>query len=264
MTPTILDMIGYRVETGDFDGHPLRNIYQTAAAEPPTTQRVVHTDNDPPETRPVYWDDVDLKAWKKLDPALRPEYEHRPLTVHHPYSPYDMHNMAYDLLSISDFNVLRFFDEALSPFDNGRPVVTQAFGWVGDHFRHSSVPAIADAADALDVSTTTIGDYSFTSAGNMKRVDGTIDWLQHRLSAVDGAVARQFGSEQTPGVAAANKLVDGAQWWFWDVYQFSQRVAAEWIDEGVLNSIQDTADRGLNQSRLQPAQIIVDPSQLPK
>ena len=31
LTPTILDMIGYRVETGDFDGHPLRNIYQTGA-----------------------------------------------------------------------------------------------------------------------------------------------------------------------------------------------------------------------------------------
>ena len=90
LTPTILDMIGYRVETGDFDGHPLRNIYQTAAAEAPTTQRVVHTDDDAPETRPVYWDDVDLKAWKKLDPALRPEYEHRPLTVNHPNSPCDI------------------------------------------------------------------------------------------------------------------------------------------------------------------------------
>jgi arylsulfatase A-like enzyme len=263
LTPTILDMIGYRVETGDFDGHSLRNIYQTTAAEAPTTQRVVHTDNDAPETRPLYWDDVDLKAWKKLDPALRPVYEHRPLTVVHPYSPFDIHNVAYDLLSVSDFNLLRFFDDALSPFDNGRPIVTQSFEWVGGQFRHSSIPAIGDAADALDVTTTTIGDYTFTSAGNMKRIDGTIDWLQHRLNAVDGAVARQFGAEQSPGVMAVNKAVDGVQWWFWDVYRFSQRVTGEWIDEGVLNSIESSTDRTLNQSRLQPAQIIVDPSQLP-
>ena len=124
-----------------------------------------------------------------------------------------------------------------------------------------SIPAIADAADALDVSTTTIGDYSFTSAGNMKRIDGTIDWLQHRVNAVDGAVARQFGVDQSPGVAAVNKVIDGAQWWFWDAYRFSQRVTAEWIDEGVLNTIEDTTDRSINQSRLLPAQIIVDPSQ---
>ncbi len=137
LTPTILDMIGYRVETGDFDGHALRNIYETVPAARPATQQVVHTDVEPPETRPLYWDDVDLKAWKPLPSALRPEYEHKPLTVNHPNSPKDIHNVAYNLLSISDFNVLRFFDDALSPFDNGRPIVTQAFEFVGDKFRHS-------------------------------------------------------------------------------------------------------------------------------
>lgn len=262
LTPTILDMIGYRVETGDFDGHALRNIYQTASAQPSATQRVVHTD-DPPETRPLYWDDVDLKAWKKLDPALRPEYEHKPLTVIHPYAPNDIHNVAYNLLSVSDFNVLRFFDDAFSPFDNGRPIFTQSVEWAGDQFRHSSIPLISQAADALDVSTTTIGDYSFTSAGNIKRIDGTIDWIQHRVNEIDGAVARQFGADQSPGVAAANKLVDGAQWWFWDAYEFGQRVMGEWVDERVLNGIEDTTDRGLNQSRMQPAEMIIDPSQRP-
>ena len=261
LTPTILDMIGYRVETGDFDGHALRNIYETVPAARPATQQVVHTDVEPPETRPLYWDDVDLKAWKPLPSALRPEYEHKPLTVHHPYSPKDIHNVAYNLLSISDFNVLRFFDDALSPFDNGRPIVTQAFEFVGDKFRHSTIPAVADAADALDVSTTTIGDYSFTSAGNIKRIDGVIDWFQHRVSEVDGVMARQFGAQPSPGLAAANKVVDGFQWWFWDTYQFGQRVVGEYLDEGMLNGMEDAADRNLNQSRLLPAQMIVEPPQ---
>jgi arylsulfatase A-like enzyme len=261
LTPTILDMIGYRVETGDFDGHALRNIYQTAAVEPPTTVRVVHTDNEAPEMRPVYWEDVDLKAWKKLGLASRPEFEHRPLTLHHPYSRYDMHNMAYNLISISDFNLLRLFDDALSPLDNGQPVVTQTFDWIGDQFRHSGIPAVSDAANALDVSTTTIGDYTFTSAGNIKRIDGTIDWLQNRVKAVDGIFARQFGREQSPGVIAVNKAIDGAQWWFWDTYQVGQRIAGEFIDEGVLNTVEDGADRAINQSRLEPAQIIVTPAQ---
>jgi len=174
-----------------------------------------------------------------------------------------VHNMAYNLMSISDFNVLRIFDDVLSPFDNGRPIVTEAFGWVGNQCRHSSVPAISDAANVLDVSTTTIGDYSFTSAGNMKRMDGTIDWLQNRVKAVDGVVSQQFGREQSPGVVAINKAIDGVQWWFWDTYQFGQRITAEWLDEGVLNSIEDATDRSINQSRQQPAQIIVEPSQSP-
>jgi arylsulfatase A-like enzyme len=261
LTPTILDMIGYGVETGDFDGHALRNIYQTVPAAPPAAQQVVHTDVEPPETRPLYWDDVDLKAWKPLQPALRPEYEHKPLTIHHPYSPYDLHNVAYNLLSISDFNVLRFFDNALSPFDNGRPIATQAFEFVGDQFRHSKIPAVSDAADALDVSTTTIGDYSFTSAGNMKRIDGVIDWLQHRVNEVDGVLARPFGAQQSPGVATANKTVDGFQWWFWDTYEFGQRVVGEYLDEGILNGMENAADRNLNQSHLLPAQMIVEPPQ---
>jgi hypothetical protein len=111
------------------------------------------------------------------------------------------------------------------------------------------------------VSTTTIGDYSFTSAGNIKRIDGVIDWLQHRVNEVDGVLARPFGGQQLPGVTTANKVVDGFQWWFWDTYQFGQRVVGEYLDEGLLNGVEDAADRNLNQSHLLPAQMIVEPPQ---
>jgi len=266
LTPTILDMLGYRMETGDFDGHPLRNIYETAStsppAEPSAMKQVRHTDADPPETRPLYWDDVDLKAWKRLDPALRPVYEHKPVTIHHPYSPWDIHNVAYNLISVSDFNVLRFFDDAVSPLDNGRPIFTQSVDWVNDQVRHSSVAPVSDAAEVLDVSTTTIGDYSFTSAGNIKRIDAAIDWVQNRANEVDGAVARPFGVDHTLGMKAANKVVDGVQYWFWDTYRFGQRVVGEWLDEGLLNGVEDATDYQINKKRLLPAEMIIDPAQI--
>jgi hypothetical protein len=182
--------------------------------------------------------------------------------VHHPYSPWDIHNVAYNLISVSDFNVLRFFDEAVSPLDNGRPIFTQSVDWVNDKVRHSSVAPVSDSAEVLDVSTTTIGDYSFTSAGNLKRIDAAIDWMQNRANEVDGAVARPFGVDHTLGMKAANKVVDGVQYWFWDTYRFGQRVVGEWLDEGVLNGVESAADRKLNESRLLPAEMIIDPAQI--
>ena len=187
LTPTMLDMLGYRVETGDFDGHPLRNIYQPAtspaAANPVGSLRTVsHREDDPdaPEHRPIYWDDLDLKAWQKLSYNALPQYEHMPLTVHNPNSPFDIHNIAYDLASISDYNALRLFDKAVSPLANGRPVVTQSVEWGESRLRWSGIPAVRDAEDALDISTTTVGDYSPFSVGNVKRIDGVIDWIQNR------------------------------------------------------------------------------------
>ena len=232
LTPTMLDMLGFRMDTGDFDGHPLRNIYEPAAtaqasASGTQTQQVKHSDADAPETRPVYWDDVDLKAWNKLPYNARPAYEHLPWTIHHPYKPYDIHNIAYDILAISDFNVLRIVDDVLYPVANGRPYVTEAAEWVEAKLRASQIPALSNATDALSVSTTTIGDYSFTSAGNMKRIDGTIDWTQNRARAIDKRIARRWGREETPGTAAVNKVIDRVRWWFWEGYRFGERIIAE-------------------------------------
>jgi arylsulfatase A-like enzyme len=269
LTPTMLDMLGYRTETGDFDGHPLRNIYQiapnaTAEAGSGTTKTVAHSeDPDAPEHRPIYFDDLDLKAWQKLSYNALPQYEHLPLTVHHPYSPFDVHNIAYNLFSITDINALRVLDDAISPLDNRRPVITQSVEWAEFQLRKSRIPALRDAEDALDVSTTTIGDYSPTSVGNVKRMDSVIDWIQGRATAIDSLIARPFGRENTPGTVLVNKAVDNTQWWLWEAYRFGQRVGGGLLDEKLLNGIQDTADRGLNYFRLQPAEIIVDPRSVP-
>src|SRR5579872_6996755 len=97
---------------------------------------------------------------------------------------------------------------------------------------------VSDAADMLDASTTTIGDYTFTSAGNMKRIDGTIDWVQNRMKVVDDGIAHQLGVEELPVPALLNKAVDHMQWWFWDGYRFGSRIAGEFLDEKVLNTLE--------------------------
>jgi arylsulfatase A-like enzyme len=270
LTPTMLDMLGYRLETGDFDGHALRNIYQpgpkaVASNEAAPTKTVAHSeeDSDAPEHRAIYWDDLDLKAWQKLSYYGLPQYEHMPLTVHNPNSPLDAHNIAYNLLSISDINALGILDTAISPFDRGRPVFTQSVEWGEAKLRSSGVPALRDAEDAIDVSTTTIGDYSPMSVGNVKRMDSVVDWVQGRLTALDSVIARPFGRENTPGTVFVNKAVDGTQWWLWETYRFTQRVAGGFLDEKVLNSIQDGVDKNLNRFRLLPAEIVVPAGSLP-
>jgi arylsulfatase A-like enzyme len=270
LTPTMLDMLGFRLETGDFDGHTLRNIFQPATKAPDgnserLTKTVAHSDEDPdaPEHHPIYWDDLDLKAWQKLSYNGLPQFEHMPLTVHHPNSPFDVHNIAYDLFSISDFNALRIVDEGISPVTNGRPIATKSVEWAEKKLRRSGIPALRDAEDSLDVSTTTIGDYSPTSVGNVKRMDGVIQWIQNRTTAIDSAVARPFGRENTPGTVFVNKAVEGTRWWLWDAYNYGSRLAGELFDEKILSTVEDSIDKNLNRFRLQPAEIVVPAGSVP-
>jgi Type I phosphodiesterase / nucleotide pyrophosphatase len=273
LTPTMLDMLGFSLETGDFDGHPLRNIYLPPTIRPSdeqtaSTRTVAHSDrgepdSDAPERRPIYWDDVDLKAWQKLSYNGLPKYEHMPLTVKHPYSPFDIHNIAYDLVSISDFNALKLMDDAISPVANGRPVLTKSVEWGEAQMRWSGIPALRDTEDALDVSTTTIGDYSPTSVGNVKRIDGVIQWVQNRATALDSVVARPFGLQNTPGTVLVNKVVDGTRWWMWDAYRYGERLGGELLDEKLLNKLEDVTDKNLNRFRLLPAEIVVAPGTVP-
>src|SRR4029077_3719438 len=104
----------------------------------------------------------------------------------------------------------------------------------------------ADAADVLDLSTTTLGDYSFGSDGNLKRMDGVIDWVQNRVDAVDGVIARQLGVGELPAPARFNEGIDRLQFGAWDSYRFAQRVTGQFLDEKIINGIQDTADKSVN------------------
>jgi len=266
LTPTMLDMLGFRLDTGDFDGHALRNIYQpapgaSAANNSGPTRTVVHSDEDPdaPEHRAIYWDDLDLKAWQKLSYQGLPQYEHMPTKAHDENSPFDIHNIAYSLFSISDFNALRILDDAISPLDNGRPVLTQSVEWAEAKLRWSGIPAVRDAEDALDVSTTTIGDYSPFSVGNIKRMDGVIDFMQNRATALDSLIARPFGVENTPGTVIVNKAIDRTQYWIWETYRFGSRILGGFLDEKVLDTLEDRTAHDVDRLRPQPAEFVVPP-----
>jgi hypothetical protein len=58
------------------------------------------------------WPEVDLRAWAPLPLCLRPEYPHLPRTINKPNSPWDLSNLAFDVGSISEFEVLRLSEDA--------------------------------------------------------------------------------------------------------------------------------------------------------
>jgi hypothetical protein len=136
--------------------------------------------------------------------------------------------------------------------------------WGEARLRRSRLPALRDAEDALDISTTTIGDYSPTSVGNVKRMDGVIQWLQNRATAIDSAVARPFGRENTPGTVLVNKAVDETRWWLWETFRYGSRLGGELFDEKILNKLEDATDKNLNRFRLQPAEIVAPPGSQPQ
>ena len=112
--------------------------------------------------------------------------------------------------------------------------------------------------EVFDFPGTTIGDYSTTSLGNLKRVDRAVDWMQHRLQNTDGAIARQMGRSQLPGSKPLHNTIDAMQWGVWEIYRFAQRVVVQAVDETLINSVENGADRAINHFRSQPAEIFVE------
>jgi len=250
LTPTLLEMVGLEVDPEEFDGRPLRAIY---ASPGEITQTAAH---------PVYWEDVDLKAWSPLQYAPLDEYEHMPASINDPSSPFDLNNIVYNALSLTDLNVLSVFDDVIFPVTggrNGRYSTARAVERVDARMRRASFRPLGEAAEALDVGQVTVGDYSLNSLGNMKRVDGTVDWVQKRGADLGRGLARPAGRTSLPGERVVHGAVDGAQAGFWEVYRFVQRVVVEVLDENILNGIENGTDRVLNQNRRQPAEVVVEP-----
>jgi hypothetical protein len=248
LTPTLVQMAGVPSNAADFDGRALQTIYETPAEITQTA------------ARPVYWHDVDLQAWKPLDYEPLANYEHLPQSINRPESPFDLNNIAYSVLSIADYNILAVFDDITFPLSggrNGRYSVTRAVERADARARRAKSPQVAEAAQAFDAAQVTVGDYTVRSLGNMKRIDGTVDWVQNRGMEVERKVASPIGRESLPGTAIAHGIVDVAQIGFWEVYRFAQRVIVGVLDETVLNGIENTTDRAINRFDRQPAEIVV-------
>jgi len=245
LTPTILDMVGVPVDRDDCDGRPLRNIYT------PDTRRVATV-----SLRPTYWQDYDLQAWNRLDYRPPPPSPLRPWTINHPTSPWDLHNLVYNALSLTELSVFRVVDDVLFPYlpPQRRPL-SDVVDRVDQRLRRASPEWLGDLILAANVPDATVMDYSVTSLGNLKRIDAAVDWLQQRGLAVDRKLAAWTGRERLPGSPAVQATVDGGQAAFWELYRFVQRIGVEIVDERLLRGLEDQTDRAVNVWTTLPAEI---------
>lgn len=246
LTPTILELVG--VSTGDkgFDGRPLRGIFETPES---ARSRVTH---------PVYWQDVDLQAWKPLTYTPLEKYEHLPVTVNQPSSAFDLNNIAYNALTIGELSVFRLFDDILSPLPYDGPTLTAMVDQAELQARRTRRDWVSEGSRALNVSEVTLGDYSLTSLGNMKRIDGAVDWVQRRSQDLDRRLAEPIGETHIPGSRTLHRTIDVTQMGFWELYRFAQRVIIQVLDETVINGIENGVDHTVNSFRRIPPEVLVE------
>jgi hypothetical protein len=207
--------------------------------------------------QPVYWHEIDLGAWHPLSYHELPKYPHLPLTVHDPNSGLDLNNIAYNAAALTEINVIRLFDDVLSPLgDGGRPPLLPRIERADLRMRTSARPWVAELPGIAKLPLLTIGDYSQTSAGNMRRLDAGVNWLQSRSRTIDRKLATPLGRDALPGTPVVHGAIDGVQAGGWELYRFSQRVAVQVLDEMLINRTEDTIDRVINVPRRQPAEVV--------
>jgi hypothetical protein len=251
LTPTLLRLCNHNAEGHHFDGRPLDHAFRSEQPE------VVQTGYAAVGS-PVYWNDVDLNAWQRLEYNPVPAYKNLPKTVNRPSSFFDLNNVAYNAMSIPDLNVFRLFDDVISPLTGGEEYLTETVETVDRTVRNSSHRWLADAATALNVPQVAPSDYSFTSLGNLQRASGAVDWAQARGKRLDARMARKFGRVAMPGSQTMHAVIDGSQYAFWETYRFGQRIVMEVLDERIINGLENGTDRVINSFDELPAEVIVE------
>lgn len=267
LTPTILDMTGLwdddrrtvrsplrsagtRGGREQFDGRPVRAIYAKPVEYIAALQ-------------PVQWEDVDLDAWGRLQYQPLAHSNLLPRTIHNPQRFADINNLAYDVATIGDWSVFRMLDDVVAPVAGSRRYVTQSIERTESFFRRRPKEWVSRGARVPDVPGLVLSDYSFTSQGNLVRVDRAIDWVQNRGQSLDSRLASPLNRESLPLTGPVNQSVDALQSGFWETYRYGQRTIMQLVDEGLLNHIENGTDRMLNAFDTVPAEIILDESQEP-
>jgi hypothetical protein len=246
LTPTILELTGTPFDPDWFDGRPIREMYEPAD----------HADYTVPMA--MDWTDYDLGGWRSTTYRPLPTFAAQPISIHDPNSGWDLNNIAYNLISISDWSVFRLVDDVASLAIPGRVTPTQtAADTVDQRARRAERPWVRDAAPAANIPGVTLADYSLTSLGNLKRADEAVNWLQARGEHLDQRLAGPVGRNSVLAAPLANRAVDGVQATFWELYRFAQRVLVEVLDETILNGVENTVDAGVNLNRATPAERTV-------
>jgi hypothetical protein len=208
--------------------------------------------------QPLYWHDIELHAWNGLNYSPQPVFEHQPRTIHHPESPCDLNNMVYGVLTMPDWSVYRLVDDSVSLLIPGRLRTKQSVERIGLHGQRSHHRWIAEGTVALDAQSLSLSDYTYKSLGNVKRMNGSLDWLQQRSVGLERSLAEPMGRSRLPGTPLVHNTIDGVQWGFWETYHFAVRVGAELLDEKLLNGLENTVDSTLNAPHRIPENEIIE------
>lgn len=246
LTPTILELTGTPHDPAQLDGKALRTIY-----EPEGVELASSLEN------PLYWRDFDLCAWQSIEYTPATAYAHQPRSMNHPSSGWDMHSIAYNAIAIGDWSVFRLIDDIVSPLVPGQTHVQRSVDRLDAKGRHYDRRAVSGGVQAVNLPGVALADYSLTSVGNFKRIDGVVDWAQDCGTRLDQKLAEPIGVKTVLGSPVTNVVIDGVQVSFWEMYRFAQRVVVEVLDEVVLSGIEDTVDKTLNYKRSTPAEIVV-------
>ena len=208
--------------------------------------------------QPVHWEDVDLGAWRPLQYQPLERSDLLPRSVHDPHRFSDLNNLAYDVAIIGDWSVFRLLDDVVAPVAGSRRYVTRSVERSESFFRKRPDQWVSRGARVPDVPGLALSDYTFTSQGNLVRVDRAIDWVQHRSESLDKRLAARIDRESLPLTRPLNRSVDVIQFAFWETYRFGQRVIMRFADEHLLNRIENATDRMLNGFATVPSEIILD------
>ena len=250
LTPTILNLAGFEVGRKKFDGTPVSDF-------------LIAKETEELPQQPILWADVDLHSWSPVNYQPLPDYVDLPISINHPESGYDLNNVVYNAISLPEVNLFRLLDDVISPLSPKNDLITAAVFDVDGKVRHNRARWIADSSQVLDVPSLAIGDYSLTSTGNLNRMDKTIDWFQHRGEELDRYVAKQVGRERTPGNVTLHRRIDDGQFLFWEAYRLIQRLVVQFVDETLVNGLENQTDRAINSFRKVPAETTVEePAQL--
>lgn len=213
--------------------------------------------------RAVFWDSVDLQAWQPINYEPVREYPDQPLTINHPASPYDLNNVAYNAMLLTELSIFRIMDDVVSPLTRGRRPFMTATDRVDLALRHHRSQWVSESANVIDLTNATFWDYQPTSQTNMRRINSAVDYVQHRSEDLERRISDVTEQPQFPGSRLLHRSVDATQSGFWNLYGFAQRTVVQLLDETLIQSVENSTDRALNAARPMPAEIRVSRQQSP-
>lgn len=244
VTPTLLDMVGIDTTDMGFDGKPVRAFYQANENEPQVT------------VMPIFWQDIDMHAWPSIAWEPRDVYPRQPKSVNQPMNFWDLSNLTYNAASVREVSVNRIVD------DTSRFVTTRLLQQRSREdqslkalYREARQDLDEGPLDVpqLQLNKVALGDYTWTSEGNLSRGKSIVSWARNRTRKFDSVVSAPFGGKSFLGTQIAGKAIDAADYSASELRRVGSRIAVQATDRWVLSNAEDSVDRIINAGQAEPA-----------